>query len=151
MKKYRTPVNAAAASSGTTFYQIQLRDVIPLMENCILEEALREYGWGAIDIDQLFGSVVDDKDVLWLCVSDGEYIIIDGTEYDPYYILEEEGTSIIPEEYIKPGNRNIIKRYITEYEMKKTLDFEQIVINLLNDGVSLYNVVNAIDDADIFR
>ncbi len=123
MKIYRNSVDAAvspAKNSGTTFYSASADDIIEaygdVTLNVWVRKAFIERGLDAIDYDSnLFGSKVID-DVLYICVTDGQDIEVDGELVNPEEALE----IYTPDElskYIRPATKEVIRRYITEYEI----------------------------------
>lgn len=126
MKRYqrRTPSNTVikeAIESGTTYYVCEREEVLNALDqnksNIILREMIRLYGLRCLNTaSSLFGSIVVG-DTLYLCVTDGRDININGDFVDPEkalldYTIEELSR------YIQPATNQIIQRYITGYELK---------------------------------
>lgn len=138
MKIYRKSISASvspAKNSGTTFYSASADDIIEaygdVTLNVWVRKAFIERGLEAIDYDRnLFGSKVID-DVLYICVTDGQDIEVDGELVNPEEALEIY-TPYELSEYIRPASKDIISRYITEYEIIIP-DFDNWAIDLLND------------------
>ena len=152
MKIYRK-INAAATpakNSGTTFYATTAEDIIKAYDdnssNIWVRQAFIEEGLDAIDYDNnLFGSVVIG-DTLYICVTDGKEIEVNGTLVDPETALTDYTPDDLSE-YTKNASADIIKRYITEYEIKSP-DFDKWAIDMLNDGVSFSDLVADYEDFD---
>ena len=145
MKLYKN-INAAekpAKHAGTTFYSATVDDIIDaygdMTLNAWIRQAFVDRGLDAIDYDHnLYGSAVIN-DVLYICVTDGYEIEVNGEEVDP----EESLSEYTPEElsdYIEPATAEIIRRNITEYELK-TPDFESWAIDLLRYGYAFSKLV----------
>lgn len=152
MKIYRK-INAAATpakNSGTTFYATTAEDIIKAYDdnssNIWVRQAFIEEGLDAIDYDNnLFGSAVIG-DTLYICVTDGKEIEVNGTLVDPETALTDYTLDDLSE-YTKNASADIIRRYITEYEIKSP-DFDKWAIDMLNDGVSFSDLVADYEDFD---
>lgn len=145
MKIYKS-IHAAvnpAQNPGTTFYSATVDDIIDaygdVTLNAWIRQAFVDRGLDAIDYDHnLYGSAIID-DVLYICVTDGYDIEVNGEEVDPEEALSEYTPEDLSD-YIKPATAEIIRRYITEYELK-TPDFESLAIDLLRDGHTFSKLV----------
>lgn len=124
---------------GTTFYKATLQDVIDALvddnANVWLITALVEDGFYALDLDSagLSGSAVINNEI-YICVSDGYAINLDGHEIEP----EEALTSYSLEElepFIQEATPDVITRYITTYELKMR-DVESLAIAAMDEGYS---------------
>ncbi|MCM1222054.1 MAG: hypothetical protein NC548_47050 [Lachnospiraceae bacterium] len=146
MKIYRKNVSASvspAKNSGTTFYSASAEDIIDAYRdetlNVWVRKAFIEEGLDAIDFDHnLFGSKVID-DMLFICVTDGQDIEVNGELVNPEEALE----IFTPDElleYTRQASKNVIRRYITEYEIKIP-DFDNWAVDLLNDGYDFSKLV----------
>ena len=139
-----------AKSSGTVFYKITMKELLKLMKsedcNVWIMKSFEELGWDAIDFESnLFGSKVID-DVLYLCVSDGYDIDVDGELYDPESVLDDLGEDGI-NNYIQKPTKEVVTRYITEYEVN-TPDFDGWAADLLSDGYSFEDLVRDYHEFD---
>lgn len=145
MKIYKS-IHAAvnpAQNPGTTFYSATVDDIIDaygdVTLNAWIRQAFVDRGLDAIDYDHnLYGSAIID-DVLYICVTDGYDIEVNGEEVDPEEALSEYTPEDLSD-YIKPATAEIIRRNITEYELI-TPDFESWAIDLLRDGYSFSKLV----------
>ena len=126
MKRYQrrnhsnTAINAAI-ESGTTYYVCKRSEVLNALDqnksNIILREMIRLYGLRCLNTDSaLFGSIVDSG-VLYLCVTDGREINVNGESVDPEKALLDYPIEELSE-YIQPATNQIIQRYVTGYELK---------------------------------
>lgn len=134
---------------GTIFYRISLDDVIKYFDspkqNVWVWKSFVEEGWNCINFENsLFGSAVDGSD-LYLCVTDGMEIDVNGEAVDPELALEEYDLDELSE-YILPGNDGIIRRYITDDEIN-TPKFDKWAPDLLDEG---YNFTDIVKDAEEF-
>lgn len=145
MKLYRS-INAAekpAKHAGTTFYSATVDNIInaygDVTLNAWIRQAFIERGLDAIDYDNnLYGSAVID-DVLYICVTDGYDIEVNGEGVNPEEALSEYTPKELSD-YIEPATAEIIRRNITEYELI-TPDFESWAINMLRDGYAFSKLV----------
>lgn len=137
-----------ATNSGTTFYYATIGDIIKAFEsddsNIWIQKAFTELEWDAIDLDNhLFGSqIVGDN--LYICVTDGYDIEIDGNLVNPEEALELYTPDTL-DDYIKPATDKIIHKYITEYELN-TPDFDKWAVDLLEDNVEFSRLVRDYQD-----
>lgn len=158
MKKFK-PIKAAVAesiSATTRFYPVELDWFIQLLKdndkNPMLIWLVEQKGFDAFDLDQLYGSAVSD-DVLYLCDTNGEDILIDGEPVDPETAIENYGIEAI-QPYISDPDTKYILRYLSPDEVSE-IDLEEAAQALMNQPYkySLAAVVNFAKDfvgADYF-
>ena len=121
--------------SGTVFYEITESDLLKFYDksdNGIMRFIVDRDGFDAFDLEQLYGSELFDDHLLYLCVTDGADIEINGEDVFP----EEALAKYTPDDlfaYIKPGNDGIIRRYLSEYELK-TYDINDVAFDMIHDG-----------------
>lgn len=142
----------AATTAGTTFYEVTLEDIQSAFNeddaNVWIGKMFELDGWDAIDFETaLYGSQIID-DVLYICVTDGQDIKIKGEYVDPEAALEYYQLNHLSE-YIKEGTSDIIKKYITEYEVV-TPDFNKLAELLLKDGHLFTDIVKDAQEFDSF-
>lgn len=119
----------AASNVGTTYYRATLDNVIQTLTrndaNLFLLYLIEEYGFDALDFKKhMFGSAVveeNNEDVLYICVTDGYEIEVDGEMIDPEEALENYAP-IYLENHIQDADDDIIMRNITPYEL---VDFDE--------------------------
>lgn len=140
---------------GTTFYQVSLKELQDFLKdsdaNMWMQKAFEEDGFDAIEFKyNLFGSQVIDG-FLYLCITDGYDIVVNGKEVDPETALDYYNPETELSDYVKPATEDIILNNITEYELKP-IDFDRWAAELLEDYsfVDLVNAAKEIDD-DIFE
>ena len=138
----------ASTETGTTFYSVTLNQVIDAFSesdtNIWIQKAFIELGWDAIDFEHnMYGSYIINN-VLYICVTDGYDIDVSGESVNPedalkYYKLDALSG------YIKKADSEIIKTYITEYEMNvKDWDFNTWAYELMtDDSVDFTSLVSA--------
>lgn len=140
----------AAEVIGTVFYEVtedQLKSYYDeSVDNMISKYLVREYGFDAFDLDRMYGSAVVD-DNLYICVTDGDYIEIDGYEINPEDALQEYSIEDL-QAFIQPADDEIMKRYVSSYEFK-TPDMDEVALELLTAGHSFYQIVEDANELDL--
>jgi len=146
----------AAENGGTTFYEISenaLKSVYDEDSNTVLRYLVTVYGFDAFDVDKMWGSSLEG-DTLYLCVTDGVDISV-GDEYvDPESAIEEFGVDRLSS-YVEQGTPDIIKRYISGYELRP-IDIDEVGAGMISDGFSLTTTLqdmyklDLIDPEEIF-
>lgn len=135
--------------SGTTFYYITEDDLLKFYDkndNGILRFIVDRDGFDAFDLDKLYGSQLFG-DILYLCVTDGNEIMVDGELVAPEEVLDIYTPEDISE-YEKHANDGIIRRYLSEYEMKE-VDLDDVAFDMINDGYADFTeVVKWADELD---
>ena len=151
--KIRKNIMAArySAQSGTSFYEISLDDAISVFRsnnnNAWIYKSLLEYGWDCIDFQHnLFGSKVIDN-TLYLCVTDGQEILVQDDFVDPETALNLYDLSEL-EDYIESADSDIITYYITEYEIDEP-QFDKWAESLLKSGYTFTKLVSDYDSFDV--
>lgn len=150
MKIVKRPITAAAkADQRTVWYEADLDMVRNALraENLILYGALETNGFDAIkDIDlNIPGSYIDDgTDRIYICVTDGSQVIVDGEEVDPDDAMEEYGPEEL-EGYILPATKQIIINKLTSYEINH-YDLDSVVRDLMNNSHSFLEIYEAYQD-----
>lgn len=134
--------------SGTTFYKItedQFESVLRDKDaNLFIQEAFKMYGFSGINIDTLWGSIVENG-YLYLCETDGQEITVGEGLVDPEEAIENFGIDMCSS-YIQDASDEVVANHIFEYELSDDVDLEDIGIQLLSSGYSIQNVFsNAYD------
>ena len=143
------------ATIGTTYYKLTpdfVEDEIrnDKFSNLILLESFLLFGWDAFDMDYLEDSgslIIGDN--LYLCITDGKDIYVDGVSVDPFDALQDFDLDEL-DEYIKDGDDpslKLVHRYLTTDELNPDMDIEAVVESLLQN----YRFVDILEDAnDVF-
>ena len=131
------------STQGTIFYRISLDEVIDYYSdpkrNVWVWKSFVELGWNCINFDNsLFGSYVDGSD-LYLCVTDGVEIDVDGVAVNPEEAFDDYDIEDLSD-YILPGDDGIIKRYIGEDEIKTPL-FDKWAGEIIDAGYEFTDMV----------
>lgn len=149
-KKVYGANRSEARKAGTTYYTIT-KDALRKAfdgdrENVWLKAAIESDGFDAIDFDKnLFGSKVIG-DTLYLCITDGRDIMVDGIAVDPEEALDDYAPEQLSD-FVAHATDKLIHRYITPYEIY-TPDFDELAGDLLKGGVSFSRLV---DDYEEFK
>lgn len=139
----------SATQEGTTFYKItldQLKSFYNNEKNIIVRYVIDQYGFEAFDLEHMYGSVLDG-DTLYLCVTDGYEISVNGESIDPESALEDYSTEDLSS-YIQDGTDEIINRYLSEYELNSIS--ADICTELVQDGYDFIIVLEAARKLDMF-
>lgn len=137
-----------ALYEGTTFYAATLEQIINAYsnnnKNCWILESFKENGLNILDAGAItIGSKIEDNTV-YICVTDGADIIVNGTPINPETALDDYTTTEL-NEYIEPASDSVITRYITELEIE-TPDFDDLAPKLLESGVRFSRMVSDYED-----
>lgn len=136
----------AAEGIGTTYYKATIDDVVDAIRdgsNLFVYYAMLALGFESIDLDHnLFGSYIDGN-TIYLCDTDGEDIEVNGQMFDPEDAMEEFGPEAL-ESYIQDATPEIIRRFITPYELK--FDIDEGAYWLMKDGFGFTEIVKAYED-----
>lgn len=139
MKYYRHEKDLPTAEqAGTTFYTITESDLLKHYDesdNPILRYVVSENGFNAFNIEDLYGSKLVN-DTLYLCVTDGDDITVNGEDVYPEDALEDYDTSELAG-YIKEGNDDIINRYLSTYELKP-INLNDVAAELMKGGAAKF-------------
>lgn len=136
----------AAEGIGITYYKATIDDVVDAIRNdsnLFVYYAMLALGFESIDLDHnLFGSYIDGN-TIYLCDTDGEDIEVNGQMFDPEDAMEELGPEAL-ESYIQDATPEIIRRFITPYELK--FDIDEGAYWLMKDGFRFTEIVKAYED-----
>lgn len=141
MKKLIKSEKNLHSELGTTFYTVTLEQLKEAFsnDNVLIQGALQVQGWDALNLKTLFGSEIVD-DILYLCITDGNEIEVEGKLINPEYMIEEYGVKSI-QSLLQDSTPEIILKEITEYEINP--DFDDVALHLLNEGNSFHNLVKS--------
>lgn len=151
-KKLTEAVSGSSVNpSGTTFYRVSLEQLTDAFvsdnnSNLWMIYSIREFGFDAIKIKDIWGSEVVD-DVLYLCKTDGQPLIINDVEVDPESALEDVPLQDL-EEYIKDSTPEIIRKMITDYEFNFQ-DIDDLALKMLEDGHSFLEIAKDAQEVDL--
>lgn len=147
--KRNRSITAAEIDQPTAWYEADLdmvRNAL-LEENLILYGAIQTHGFDAIkDIDMnIPGSYIDDAtDRIYICVTDGSQVIVDGEEVDPDDAMEEYGPEAM-QEYIFPATNQMIVSKLTSYEINN-YDLDLVAQDLMDESYSFIDIYEAYKD-----
>lgn len=149
-------VMQASSVLGTSYYKISLEDIIKSIDsnrvNLFLKYAMNMYGLSAINLDTLFGSKIIDN-TLYLCVTNGQDIEVNGDLVDPENALENYTLEDL-DTYISEASDRCILSHITIYELKLDIFKEEgtlseLIINMLESGEKFQNIVKDYENLNI--
>lgn len=138
---------------STVFYEITLDQLLDYYEsdsNFVVTAIINQYEFDAFDLSLMYGSAVIE-DALYVCVTDGEDIVIDGYKADPEDALEEYDLDEL-EAFIEPATDEIIKRYASPYEFNLSkIDVDEIAAELLQSGYPLVDIIKNMQAIDLLE
>ena len=136
----------AAEGIGTTYYKATIDDVVDAIQdgsNLFVYYAMLALGFESIDLDHhLFGSYIDGN-TIYLCDTDGEDIEVQGKLFNPEDAMEEFGPEAL-ESYIQDATPEIIRRFITPYELK--FDIDEGAYWLMKDGFGFTEILKSYNE-----
>lgn len=136
----------AAEGIGTTYYKATIDDIVDAVQedsNLFVYYAMLALGFEAIDLEHsLFGSYIDGN-TIYFCDTDGEDIEVDGRMFNPEDAMGEFGPEAL-ESYIQDATPEIIRRFITPYELK--FDVDEGAYWLMQDGFGFTEIVKSYED-----
>lgn len=136
---------------GTTFYPISEERLLKALDrskkklNKFFVDIVRYSGVSALDLNDSYGTQIDDvNDTIYLCVSDGKPIKVNGEEIDPYEALDAYTIEDLSEYTEQPSDDTILKN-ITVYELNPDIldsnTIDTIVEDNLGKGVHFKEIV----------
>lgn len=135
-----------AEGPGTTYYKATIDDIVNAVQedsNLFVYYAMLALGFEAIDLEHnLFGSYIDGN-TIYFCDTDGEDIEVNGQMFNPEDAMEEFGPEVL-ESYIQDATPEIIRRFITPYELK--FDVDEGAYWLMKDGFGFTEIVKSYED-----
>ena len=131
------------SGGNTTYYRVSLEDAIKYLQkskaNIWLLHRLEEDGWAALNLQHtLFGSIVVE-DTLYICSTDGSDIEVQGESVDPEQALAEYGPVKL-EEYMQDADANIVKRFVSEFDLAD-FDIDETAQSMLLEGKSFVDMM----------
>lgn len=135
---------------GTTIYRFSRDDVSDSLNsrNIVMGAAFDTEGWNSINFKNLPGSEVINN-ILYLLVTDGHEIEIEEEFEDPEDLLRMYRPDQL-EDFIEDGTEEILKNYVTFYEMDIDLD-EAAYYLIHKDNYSFTDVLKAADDINLLN
>lgn len=138
----------SAQDFPTIFYRVTIDQAKEAIEdsdlNIFLKAAFDYYEWQCLDIEHgLHGSEVNNN-ILYLCDTNGDDILVDGREVDPisaldYYDIDELAN------YVKDATPNIIVDFLNEDTITE-FDVDVIGTKLIEDGTPFTVAVEAYNE-----
>lgn len=136
----------SATDYGTVYYKADLSDVKKIVDensSLFVVYSIYEHGFDDIQIDQMPGSYID-KDTIYICVTDGKDLNINGEEVDPENAIEEVGLESVSA-FIQDAPAEIVTQELDSYVFDLD-NLEDCASWLLDNGYSLGAIVEAYND-----
>ena len=139
----------AAEDIGTTYYTTDINQILDFLKdedaNIWLIGSFELEGLDALNLENnLFGSKIIG-DILYICVTDGSDININGNMVDPESALDDYDVEELSA-YIRPADDEILRRWITPSEIYEP-DMNEMAPRLMDEG---YSFVDLMEDAKEF-
>lgn len=135
---------------GTTYYEAKLKDVQNALGDGVPSDDVNlwtslyvdKYGFDAIDFDHnLFGSYIQG-DKIYICITDGYDINVNGEDVDPETALDKYSIEELSA-YVKPADDEIITKAINHYELKQPIPFDELAEDGIDIGYSFTELVKS--------
>lgn len=130
-------------SGGTAFYQVTADDALEALSqsggNKFSMQAFKDNGWDAVNIDDMYGSRIIN-DVLYICQTDGEEIVVGSALVDPEEALDEFDLDELAE-YIHRTTPRVILQFLSPYDIIID-DVDNLALELLESGESFKTLVD---------
>lgn len=142
--------------SGTTFYVIPAEKLVKALDkskrnlNKFFIDIIRYTDLTCLNIDDLYGSQIDEvNNVLYLCISNGQPIQVNGEEVDPFEALDKYTIEDLSQ-YTKQPDDKVILDHISIYELNPDVfdsdTIDTIVEQNLEKGVHFKDIVDDYDE-----
>ena len=115
--------------------------------NLIMQQAFNTLGWDMFE-DSSNYKLDPDTDNVYVCINWALDVDIDGEEVDTDIMLEELPVEEL-DKYTREGTDDDLKKYFTEYEMKDTIDIDDIVYELLGAGYRLSVIIDNLKETSL--
>lgn len=141
---------------GTTFYPIPAERLLKAFDrarkklNKFFVDIIRYTDLEALNVDEFYGSQIDTVNrVLYLCVTDGKPIKVNGEEVDPEEALDKYTIEDLAE-YTEQPSDDLILKHISMYELNPEVfdadTIDMIVQDNLEKGVHFKDIVKDYDE-----
>lgn len=139
----------AAEDMGTTYYTTDINQILDFLKNedanIWLIGSFELDGLDALNLEtNLFGSKIIE-DILYICVTDGSDINVNGDMIDPESALDDYDVEELSA-YIRPADDEILRSWITVSEIYEP-DMNEMAPRLMDEG---YSFVDLMEDAKEF-
>lgn len=130
---------------GTTYYTTDVNQILDFLKdedsNIWLIGAFELDGLDALNLENnLFGSKIIG-DILYICVTDGSDININGNMVDPESALDDYDVEELSA-YIRPADDEVLRRWITTSEIYEP-DMDKIAPILMGEGYYFIDLMEA--------
>ena len=88
-----------------------------------------------------------DGDTLYICQTNYDPIMVNGEETNPETAMEDFGPEALSD-YIQDASDDIVRRYITIYEVTN-FDVDEVATELIQNGYSFRELIDYYNDLDI--
>ena len=137
---------------ATTIYEVPLSKVQDkYKDDLIISYLLETKGFNAFDIERYCEGSVVNGDTLYLLDTDYNPVRIFGVEVDDVESLLEDYTvdELDAAGFIKPVTKEVIRRYLSDYELIDDFDIDELASALMSEGHTFTEIVQAANSLDL--
>lgn len=137
---------------GTTIYEVPLSEVQDkYKDDIIVSYLLATRGFNAFDLERYCEGSIVNGDNLYLLDTDYSPVRIFGVEVDDVELLLEDYTvdELDAAGFIKPATKEVIRRYLSDYELTNDFDLDEVASALMSEGHTFTEIVKAASNIDL--
>lgn len=137
---------------GTTIYEVPLSEVKDkYKDDIIISYLLETRGFNAFDLERYCEGSIVNGDNLYLLDTDYNPVRIFGVEVDDVELLLEDYTveELDAAGFIKPTTKEVIRRYLSDYELTDDFDLDEVASALMSEGHTFTEIVKAANNIDL--
>lgn len=114
--------------------------------NLILRYGFNKWGWDIFKEDELTHRLEDDT--MYVCIDYLSDVEIDGMTYDSEIALQDCDIADL-EPYIEDATDKEVTNYFSTYDLKDSLDIDDIVYDMLADGYDMNTIITELKDTQL--
>ena len=137
---------------GTTIYEVPLSEVQDkYKDDIIISYLLETRGFNAFDLERYCEGSIVNGDNLYLLDTDYNPVRVFGVEVDDVELLREDYTvdELDAAGFIKPATKEVIRRYLSDYELTTDFDLDEVASALMSEGHTFTEIVKAANNIDL--
>ncbi|MBQ2856704.1 MAG: hypothetical protein IJE78_06210 [Bacteroidaceae bacterium] len=137
---------------GTTIYEVPLSEVQDkYKDDIIISYLLETRGFNAFDLERYCEGSIVNGDNLYLLDTDYNPVRVFGVEVDDVELLLEDYTvdELDAAGFIKPATKEVIRRYLSDYELTTDFDLDEVASALMSEGHTFTEIVKAANNIDL--
>ena len=137
---------------GTTIYEVPLSEVQDkYKDDIIISYLLETRGFNAFDLERYCEGSIVNGDNLYLLDTDYNPVRVFGVEVEDVELLLEDYTvdELDAAGFIKPATKEVIRRYLSDYELTTDFDLDEVASALMSEGHTFTEIVKAANNIDL--